>query len=74
MQFLHISLLLEDLAKDRVDANKPREEGLSYTIDKLRSFDKDNFEILAPMVDVVKIYSAFPLLIPDPLLEKKIKF
>jgi phosphosulfolactate synthase len=67
-------LLLEDLAKDRVDVMKPREEGLSYTIDKLRSFDRENFEILAPMVDVVKIYSAFPLLIPDALLEKKIKF
>lgn len=67
-------LLLKDLAKDRVDAKKPREEGLSYTVDKLRSFDKENLEILAPMIDVVKIYSAFPLLIPDPLLEKKIKF
>jgi hypothetical protein len=64
--------LLEDLAKDRVDVMKPREEGLSYTIDKLRSFDRENFEILAPMVDVVIIYSPVPLLFPEALLENKI--
>ena len=60
--------------KDRVDGNKPRQEGLSYTIDKLRSFDRENFEIIAPLIDLVKIYSAFPLLISDSLLQKKIKF
>ena len=66
--------LLDELVKDRVDAKKPREEGLSYTIDKLRAFDRENFEIIAPMIDVVKIYSAFPLLIPDSFLKKKIQF
>ena len=60
--------------KDRVDGNKPRQEGLSYTIDKLRSFDRENFEIISPLIDLVKIYSAFPLLISDSLLQKKIKF
>ena len=66
--------LLDELIKDRLDSKKPREEGLSYTIDKLRAFDRENFEIIAPMIDAVKIYSAFPLLIPDSFLKKKIKF
>ena len=69
-----VSVLLDDLAKDRVDSKKPREEGLTLSIEKLRTFDRENFEILAPMIDVIKIYSAFPLLIPDSLLQKKIKF
>ena len=69
-----VSVLLDDLAKDRVDSKKPREEGLSLSIDKLRTFDRENFEIIAPMIDVIKIYSAFPLLIPDSLLQKKIRF
>jgi phosphosulfolactate synthase len=60
--------------KDRVDAKKPRQEGLSYTIDKLRALDKENFEIIAPLIDLVKIYSAFPLLISNSLLQKKIDF
>ena len=66
--------LLDDLVKDRVDAKKPRKEGVSYTIDKFRSFDRENFEIIAPLIDLVKIYSAFPLLISDSLLQKKIDF
>jgi len=66
--------LLDDLIRDRVDAKKPREEGLSYTIDKLRTLDRENFEIIAPLIDLVKIYSAFPLLISDSLLQKKISF
>ena len=64
--------MLDDLVKDRVDAKKPRQEGLSYTIDKLRALDKENFEIIAPLIDLVKIYSAFPLLISNSLLQKKI--
>ena len=66
--------MLDDLVKDRVDAKKPRQEGLSYTIDKLRALDKENFEIIAPLIDLVKIYSAFPLLISNSLLQKKIDF
>ena len=66
--------LLDDFVKDRIDAQKPRQEGLTYTVDKLRSLDSENFGILAPMIDVVKIYSSFPLLISNFLLQKKIKF
>ena len=47
---------------------------MSLSIDKLRTLDRENFEIIAPMIDVIKIYSAFPLLIPDSLLQKKIRF
>ena len=62
------------LVKSRIDDKKPRREGLTYIVDKLQGIDKDNFEILSPMIDVVKIYGAFPLLIPETTLERKIKF
>jgi phosphosulfolactate synthase len=66
--------MLDDLVKERIDSKKPRKEGLTYIIDKLQGLDKDNFEIISPMIDVVKIYGVFPLLIPDSILGKKIKF
>ncbi|MGB8085677.1 MAG: phosphosulfolactate synthase [Nitrososphaeraceae archaeon] len=47
---------------------------LHYIIDKLQGLDKENFEIISPFIDVVKIYGALPLLIPDTILAKKIKF
>ena len=58
MQILHVSKdpMLKDLVKERIDSIKPRKDGLSYTIDKLFAIDADNFEILSPMIDVVKIY------------------
>ena len=56
--------MLNDLVKDRIDDKKPRKEGLTYIVDKLQGIDKDNFEILSSMIDVVKIHGAFPLLIP----------
>lgn len=66
--------MLSDLVKDRIDDKKPRKEGLTYIVDKLQGIDKDNFEILSSMIDVVKIYGAFPLLIPETILQRKIKF
>lgn len=66
--------MLDDLIKSRVDDIKPRKEGLTYVIDKLYGIDSDNFEILSPMIDVVKIYGILPLLVPETLLQKKIKF
>jgi len=36
--------------------------------------DKENLEVLAPFVDVVKIYGILPLLISEETLKKKIKF
>lgn len=75
MTVLHIVMkLLEDYAKNRVDARKPRSEGRTYTIDKLEGLDKENFEVVAPFVDVVKIYGVLPLLISDETLKKKVKF
>ena len=64
MQILHVSKdsMLKDLVKERIDFNKPRKEGLSYILDRLQGIDTDNFEILSPMIDVVKIYGVFPLL------------
>lgn len=64
--------MLDDLFKDRVDDKKPRQEGLTLTVDKLQSFDRENFEILATFIDQIKIYNTFPLLISDNLLQKRI--
>jgi phosphosulfolactate synthase len=66
--------MLQDLVKERVDDKKPRQEGLTYIIDKLQGLDKENFCIISPFIDLVKIYGAFPLLISNAVLEKKIKF
>ncbi len=66
--------MLEDYAKNRVDGKKPRKEGRTYVIDKLQGLDKENFEALAPFVDAVKIYGVLPLILPEPVLQRKIKF
>jgi phosphosulfolactate synthase len=66
--------LLEEYVKNRIDAKKPRNEGRTYIIDKLEGLDKENLEVLAPFVDVVKIYGILPLLISEETLKKKIKF
>jgi phosphosulfolactate synthase len=66
--------MLDGLVKNRVDLKKPRKEGLTCTIDKLQSVDRENFSILAPYVDIVKIYGAFPLLASEQALKKKIRF
>jgi phosphosulfolactate synthase len=66
--------MLSDSTKARVDSKKPRQEGLTYTIDKLEALDRENIEIISPLIDLVKIYGAFPLLIPDSILKKKIQF
>lgn len=65
--------MLNELNKNRIDSVKPRKEGLTYVVDRLQSFDRENFEILAPFIDVAKI-SVMPLLIPNAVLERKIKF
>lgn len=75
MTDLHIHEdLLEEYAKNRIDGKKPRNEGRTYIIDKLEGLDKENLEVLAPFVDVVKIYGVLPLLISEEILKKKIKF
>jgi phosphosulfolactate synthase len=66
--------LLEEFVKSRIDVKKPRREGRTYVIDKLEGLDKENFQIIAPFVDVVKIYGVLPLLVPEETLKKKIAF
>lgn len=66
--------MLDDLFKERVDGKKPRQEGLTLTVDKLESFDRENFEILAPFIDQIKIYNTYPLLISNDLLHKRISY
>lgn len=66
--------MLEEYAKNRIDAKKPRSEGRTYTIDKLEGLDKENLEVLAPFIDVVKIYGILPLLVSEETLKKKIEF
>jgi len=73
VHFIYFNLL-KDLAKNRVDSQKPRKEGLTYIIDRFQGLDKENFEILAPFIDMVKIHGALPLLASDTLLKQKIKF
>ena len=66
--------MLDDLKKNRIDSTKPRREGLTCVIDKLQSLDNDNFEALTPFIDIVKIYDAIPILVPESVLQKKLKF
>ena len=66
--------MLDDLFKGRVDGKKPRQEGLTLTVDKLESFDKESFEILAAFIDQIKIYNTYPLLISNDLLQKRISY
>ncbi|MER3448022.1 MAG: DNA mismatch repair protein MutT [Candidatus Dadabacteria bacterium] len=66
--------MLGDYAKNRIDNKKPRKEGRTHIIDKLQGVDKENFEAIAPFVDVVKIYGVLPLLLPEQVLKKKIEF
>ncbi|HYP42388.1 MAG TPA: phosphosulfolactate synthase, partial [Candidatus Nitrosocosmicus sp.] len=56
------------------DHKKPRHGGITYIIDKFQGFDRENFEIISPFVDIVKIYGAYPLLISDNHLIKRINF
>jgi phosphosulfolactate synthase len=66
--------LLDDIIKNRIDLKKPRKEGLTYVVDKLEGSDKENWELLAPFIDVVKINGALTLLASETSLMKKIKF
>lgn len=66
--------MLDDLFKGRVDGKKPRQEGLTLTVDKLESFDRENFEILAAFIDQIKIYNTYPLLISNDLLQKRMSY
>lgn len=42
--------MLAELAKGRIDDKKPRREGLTYITDNLQGIDKNNFEIISPML------------------------
>ena len=66
--------MLDDLAINRIDKKKPRKEGLTFIVDKMQGLDRENLEILAPLIDVVKIYGAYPLLMSESQLERRIKF
>ena len=52
--------MLTESIKARVDSKKPRQDGLTYIIDKLEGLDKENFEIISPLIELVNIYGAFP--------------
>lgn len=66
--------MLEEYAKNRIDGKKPRKEGRTYIIDKLQGLDKENFEAIVSFIDVVKVYGVLPLMLPEQVLQKKIKF
>ena len=66
--------MLDHLSNKRIDWQKPRAEGLTYIVDKFQGFDVGNFKIISPLIDMVKIYGALPLMISDDELAKKISF
>lgn len=66
--------MFEFLAKNRVDETKPRSEGITYIIDKIALLDQEKFEILAPMIDIVKIYNVYPILMTESQLKRRIDF
>ncbi|HYY71523.1 MAG TPA: phosphosulfolactate synthase, partial [Nitrososphaeraceae archaeon] len=66
--------MLDQLSDKRIDDTKPRKQGITYIIDKLQGFDKENFTIISPMIDIVKIYGAYPMLITNEQLLDRIKF
>ena len=66
--------MLSELNKDRVDSKKPRKEGLTCIVDRLQALDKENFEALSGYIDIVKIHNVIPVIIPETILEKRIKF
>jgi len=66
--------MLSELNKDRVDSQKPRKEGLTCIVDRFQVLDKENFEALSGYIDIVKIHNVIPVIIPETVLEKRIKF
>lgn len=66
--------MLETLSEDRIDHKKPRHDGMTYIIDKFQGIDKENFETISNYIDMVKIYGAFPLLLREDSLIKRIDF
>jgi hypothetical protein len=60
---------INDLIKERLDNKRQREESMDYILDKLRGSDNENSKIISPLIDVVKNYDAFPLLITDIILK-----
>jgi phosphosulfolactate synthase len=66
--------MLDDLIENRVDHDRPRQQGITYIIDKFQGFDRENFQIISPFIDMVKIYGAYPLLISQNHLIKRINF
>jgi phosphosulfolactate synthase len=66
--------LLDNFIKNRIDSTIPRKEGLTFTIDKLASLNKDDFSIVAPFIDQIKISGALALLTSEQIIQKKINF
>ncbi|HEU5120384.1 MAG TPA: phosphosulfolactate synthase, partial [Candidatus Nitrosocosmicus sp.] len=62
------------MSNKRIDWQKPRAEGLTCVVDKFQGFDVGNFKIISPLIDMVKIYGALPLMISDDELAKRISF
>ena len=66
--------MLENFIKKRIDLAKPRKEGLTYTIDRLASLNRDDFSIVAPFIDQIKIPGSLALLTSEETIQKKINF
>ncbi len=71
---VYLPLLFDDLVNKRIDAEKPREEGLTYVTDRLQALDKESFAIVSSFIDVIKIPGSLALLAPEVSLENRIKF
>jgi phosphosulfolactate synthase len=66
--------LLDDIVKKRTDSQKPRNEGVTYVIERYPSANSELWELAASYVDGVKMQGAIPLLSSESSLVKKIKF
>ncbi|KAA2283042.1 MAG: phosphosulfolactate synthase [Candidatus Nitrosocosmicus sp.] len=66
--------MLDHLSTKRIDWKKPRTDGLTYIVDKFQGFDTGNFKLMSPLIDMVKIYGALPLLMSDEQLQDRINY
>lgn len=66
--------MLNHLSTKRIDWQKPRKEGITYVVDKFQGFSTENFKIISPLIDIVKIHGALPLMISDDQLFNRVNF
>lgn len=54
--------------------SRPRRNGITHVLDRLHGLERDEIEVLAPFIDVVKIGWGLPLLLPRDRVRERVKF